>query len=202
MINLHTFRVAAGIALAMAAASVLAASAGQAAPDFTVPDTQGKPVHLSDFRGKFVVLEWTNPECPFVQRHYNTKNMPGLQKEFAPRDVVWLSIDSSNRTSSDFKTAPQLDTWMQAHGAAQKKILLDADSQTAKLYGAKTTPHMFVINPEGRIVYAGAIDDKPGAYGDETLKANNYVRTALNSAMAGATVEPANTTPYGCSVKY
>lgn len=202
MNKLRAFCVATGVAATVAAASAFAASAGQMAPDFTVPDTQGKPVHLSDFKGKFVVLEWTNPECPFVQRHYNSKNMPGLQKEFAPRDVVWLSIDSSNRSSSDFKTAPELDSWMHSHDAAQKKVLLDADSSIAKLYAAKTTPHMFVINPEGKIVYSGAIDDKPGARGDDTLKANNYVRTALNSAMTGAAVNPANTTPYGCSVKY
>jgi peroxiredoxin len=195
-------RSACAAVLAVVASAALAAAAGQAAPDFTVTDTQGKPVHLADYRGKFVVLEWTNPECPFVQRHYETHNMPGLQKEFGARDVVWLSIDSSNRSSSDFKTAPQLDQWMHAHDAAQKDVLLDADSNIAKLYGAKTTPHMFVVDPEGRIVYAGAIDDKPGASARDTSKANNYVRAALTVAMNGGTVSPANTTPYGCSVKY
>jgi peroxiredoxin len=191
-----------GAALAVVASAALAAAAGQTAPDFTITDTQGKPAHLADYRGKFVVLEWTNPECPFVQRHYETHNMPGLQKEFAARDVVWLSIDSSNRNSSDFKTAPQLDAWMRAHDAMQKRVLLDADSDVARMYGAKTTPHMFVVNPEGRIVYAGAIDDKPGASARDTPKANNYVRAALTTAMDGGRVDPANTTPYGCSVKY
>jgi len=191
-----------GAALAVAASAALAAAPGQAAPDFNVTDTQGKPVHLTDYRGKFVVLEWTNPECPFVQRHYETHNMPRLQKEFGAKDVVWLSIDSSNKSSSDYKTAPQLDKWMHQHDAAQKRVLVDADSRIAKMYGAKTTPHMFVVNPEGRIVYAGAIDDKPGASAADTPKANNYVRAALTTAMNGGTVDPANTTPYGCSVKY
>jgi peroxiredoxin len=190
------------LALATAASSALAAAAGQPAPDFTLTDTHGKAVHLSDYRGKYVVLEWTNPACPFVQRHYNTGNMPELQKEWGTKDVTWLSIDSSNRNSRDFKSAAELNTWMSAHQGSQKAVLIDSDSATARLYAAKTTPHMFVINPEGRIVYAGAIDDRPGASADETRKAKNYVRTALTAATGGAIVDPANTTPYGCSIAY
>jgi peroxiredoxin len=189
-------------AFAFAASALAAAAAGQTAPDFTLTDTHGKAVNLSDYRGKYVVLEWTNPDCPFVQRHYNTKNMPGLQKEWGARDVTWLSIDSSNRDSREFKTGAQLDAWMSAHEGSQKAVLIDGDSATARLYAAKTTPHMFVINPEGRIVYAGAIDDRPGASADETRKAKNYVRAALTAATGGATVDPANTTPYGCSIAY
>ena len=189
-------------ALATIATSALAAAAGQPAPDFTLTDTHGKAVHLADLRGKYVVLEWTNPDCPFVQRHYNTRNMPGLQKEWGGRDVTWLSIDSSSRDSSEYKTAAQLNTWMGAHEGAQKAVLIDSDSATARLYAAKTTPHMFVISPEGRIVYAGAIDDRPGASADETRKAKNYVRTALTAATGGAAIDPANTSPYGCSIKY
>ncbi|MDQ6923018.1 MAG: thioredoxin family protein, partial [Pseudomonadota bacterium] len=136
------------------------------------------------------------------QRHYNTRNMPGLQKEWGTRDVAWLSIDSSNRDSRDYKSAAQLNAWMSAHEGSQKAVLIDGDSATARLYAAKTTPHMFVINPEGRIVYAGAIDDRPRASSDETLKAKNYVRTALTAATGGAAVDPANTTPYGCSIAY
>jgi peroxiredoxin len=192
----------AALAFATAATSALAAAAGQTAPDFTLTDTHGKAVRLSDYRGKYVVLEWTNPDCPFVQRHYNTRNMPGLQKEWGTRDVTWLSIDSSNRDSREFKTGAQLDAWMSAHEGSQKAVLIDGDSATARLYAAKTTPHMFVINPEGRIVYAGAIDDRPGASADETRKAKNYVRTALTAATGGGAVDPANTTPYGCSIKY
>jgi len=199
----RVFAMASAVALATVASScALAAAAGQSAPDFTLTDTHGKAVHLADLKGKYVVLEWTNPDCPFVQRHYNTKNMPGLQKEWGARDVTWLSIDSSNRDSGDYKTAAQLNTWMGAHEGSQKAVLIDSDSATARLYAAKTTPHMFVINPEGRIVYAGAIDDRPGASSDETRKAKNYVRTALNAATGGTVVDPANTTPYGCSIKY
>jgi peroxiredoxin len=193
---------ASALGFATAASSALAAAAGQTAPDFALTDTHGKAVHLSDYRGKYVVLEWTNPDCPFVQRHYNTRNMPGLQKEWGSRDVTWLSIDSSSRDSRDFKTAAQLDSWMSAHEGSQKAVLIDSDSATARLYAAKTTPHMFVINPEGRIIYAGAIDDRPGASADETRKAKNYVRTALTAVTGGAAVDPANTTPYGCSIKY
>ena len=194
--------VASALAFTAAATSALAAAAGQPAPDFTLIDTHGKAVRLSDYRGKYVVLEWTNPDCPFVQRHYNTRNMPGLQKEWGTRDVTWLSIDSSNRDSRDYKSAAQLNAWMSAHEGSQKAVLIDSDSATAKLYAAKTTPHMFVINPEGRIIYAGAIDDRPGASSDETRKAKNYVRTALTAATGGAPVDPPNTTPYGCSIAY
>jgi peroxiredoxin len=195
--------IASALALtAVAGSSALAAAAGQTAPDFTLTDTHGNTVHLADLRGKYVVLEWTNPECPFVQRHYNTRNMPGLQKEWGARDVTWLSIDSSNRNGGDFKTAAQLNSWMGAHDGSQKAVLIDADSTTAKLYAAKTTPHMFVIDPQGRIVYAGAIDDRPGASAADTGKAKNYVRTALNEATSGAAVDPANTTPYGCAIQY
>ena len=193
------------VAFALAASSspaFAAAVAGQLAPDFALTDTHGKAVRLSDYRGKYVVLEWTNPDCPFVQRHYNTRNMPALQKEWGAHDVAWLSIDSSSRDSREFKTAAELNAWMGARDASQKAVLIDSDSATARLYAAKTTPHMFVINPDGRIIYAGAIDDRPRASADETTKAKNYVRTALTAATGGAAVDPASTTPYGCSIKY
>ena len=188
--------------LAIAANVSLAASAGQAAPDFTVADSNGKPVHLADYKGKFVVLEWTNPECPFVQKHYNSANMPALQKEWGAKDVVWLTVNSTNRSSSEFKTGAQMNSWMQSHAAAQKAVLSDADSATGAKYAAKTTPHMFVIDPKGDIVYAGAIDDKRSTRIEDTKTATNYVRVALNEAMAGKPVSTPNTTPYGCTVKY
>jgi peroxiredoxin len=188
--------------LAIAANISLAASAGQAAPDFTVADSNGKPVHLADYKGKFVVLEWTNPECPFVQKHYNSANMPALQKEWGAKDVVWLTVNSTNRSSSEFKTGAQMNSWMQSHAAAQKAVLIDADSATGAKYAAKTTPHMFVIDPKGEIVYAGAIDDKRSTRIEDTKTATNYVRVALNEAMAGKPVTTPNTIPYGCTVKY
>jgi peroxiredoxin len=180
----------------------LAATAGQGAPNFKLTDTQGKTVQLSDFKGRYVVLEWTNPQCPFVRNHYNTRNMQALQESWAPRGVVWLSIDSSNKSSWSFMAPSKLDTWMHERGAAQKAVLVDGESAVAKLYQAKTTPHMFVINPEGTIIYAGAIDDRPSTRPEDPLAAKNYVRTALTQATGGMTVTTANTTPYGCSIDY
>jgi peroxiredoxin len=180
----------------------LAATAGQTAPNFSLTDTQGKTVQLSDFKGRYVVLEWTNPQCPFVRNHYNTRNMQGLQAEWGPRGVVWLSIDSSNSSSWSFMQPAKLDAWMHEHGAAQKAVLVDSESTVAKLYQAKTTPHMFVIDPEGRVVYAGAIDDRPSTRPQDPAAAKNYVRTALTQATSGAAVTTTNTTPYGCSIDY
>jgi dipeptidyl aminopeptidase/acylaminoacyl peptidase len=185
-----------------AAMPVLAATAGQSAPNFTLVDTQGKSIQLSDFKGKYVVLEWTNPSCPFVRNQYRTRNMQGLQESWGPRGVVWLSLDSSNRSSSDYMPPVELGEWMQARGAAQKDVLIDPDSAVARLYQAKTTPHMFVINPEGTIVYAGAIDDRPSTQPEDPPVAHNYVRAALTEAISGMAVTTAASTPYGCSIKY
>ena len=186
------------LALSVAANVAVAASAGQAAPDFTVNDSAGNPVRLSDYKGKFVVLEWTNPECPFVQKHYNSANMQTLQKEAGARDVVWLSVNSTNKSSSEYKTGAQMSRGCAGRGA--EGVLIDADSATGR-YAAKT-PHMFVIDPKGEIVYAGAIDDKRSTRIEDAKTANNYVRVALNEAMAGKPVTTPNTTPYGCTVKY
>ena len=180
----------------------LAASAGQAAPNFTVTDTQGKAVQLSDFKGRYVVLEWTNPQCPFVRNHYNTKNMQALQADWGPRGVVWLAIDSTSKSSWEYMEPAKLDAWMHDRGAAQKAVLVDGDSAVARLYQAKTTPHMFVIDPAGKIVYAGAIDDRPSTRPADPPAAKNFVRTALTEATSGRTVAVADTTPYGCSIKY
>ena len=180
----------------------LAATAGQTAPNFSLTDTEGKMVQLSDFKGRYVVLEWTNPQCPFVLNHYNTRNMQGLQTEWGPRGVVWLSIDSSNKSSWSFMQPAKLDAWMHEQGATQKAVLVDGDSAVAKLYQAKTTPHMFVIDPDGRVVYAGAIDDRPSTRPQDPPAAKNYVRTALAQATSGAAVTTTHTTPYGCSIDY
>jgi len=189
------------LALALAAMGAAAAPSGPA-PDFNVADTSGKAVRLSDYKGKFVVLEWTNPECPFVRKHYDSQNMQGLQKEFGAKDVVWLAINSTNKSSGEFKTGAQMDAWLKTQGAAPKATLIDASSETGRAYAAKTTPHMFVVDPSGKIVYGGAIDDKRSANPADAKTANNYVRAALNESMAGKPVTVASTTPYGCSVKY
>jgi len=189
-------------ALAVVSAPALAATVGQPAPEFSAPDLAGKAVKLSDFRGKFVVLEWTNPECPYVRRHYDSGNMPSLQKEFAAKGVVWLAVNSSSPESGEFTPPEGMTKWVAAKGAAPTAVLIDKDGKVGRLYGARTTPHMYVIDPQGKLVYVGAIDDKRWANVEETKSAKNHVRAALGEAMAGKPVAVSATTPYGCSVKY
>ena len=179
-----------------------AAAPGQAAPDFSVNDAAGKPVKLSDYRGKHVVLEWTNPECPFVRKHYDSANMQGLQKQYGAKDVVWLAVNSTNRSHAEYSTGARMTAWMQQQGGAPMAVLIDDTSATGRAYVARTTPHMFVIDPAGKIVYAGAIDDKRSANPADTKTAKNFVRAALDESLAGKPVSVASTAPYGCSVKY
>jgi peroxiredoxin len=202
MMRTRVLSLLAGSILFGVAGVAAAVVSGAAAPGFTVTDTSGKPVALSDYKGKYVVLEWTNPECPFVRKHYSSGNMQGLQKEWGGRNVVWLSINSTNASHFEFKTPQQMNDWMKTQGAAAAATLLDSTSGTARAYAAKTTPHMFVVDPGGTIVYAGAIDDRRSANPADAKTANNYVRAALTEAMAGKPVTVASTTPYGCSVKY
>jgi peroxiredoxin len=179
-----------------------AAANGSAAPAFTITDTSGKPVSLADYKGKFVVLEWTNPECPFVRKHYSSGNMQGLQKEWGAKDVVWLAVNSTSASHPEFKTAAQMTDWLRSQNAAPAAALIDSTSATGRAYGARTTPHMFVIDPSGTLIYQGAIDDKRSANPADAKSANNYVRAALTEAMTGKPVSVASTPPYGCSVKY
>jgi peroxiredoxin len=197
--NWRTLVGALGFAAALPA---LAATAGQSAPNFTLMDTHGNAVELGNFKGKYVVLEWTNPGCPFVRNQYNTRNMQSLQESWGPRGVVWLAIDSSNRSSGDYMPPAKLGEWMQTRGAAQQAVLMDPESAVARLYQAKTTPHMFVISPAGTIVYAGAVDDRPSTRPEDPAAAHNYVSAALTEATGGRAVTTAASTPYGCSIKY
>ncbi len=199
--RLASLSFAVGIALA-ATFPALAVAPGANAPDFVVADTSGKAVKLSDYRGKFVVLEWTNPECPFVRKHYNSHNMQGLQQEYGAKDVVWLTINSTNQSHGEYKTPEQMSSWMRAQGAAPKATLIDGTSGTARSYSAKVTPHMFIVDPTGKLVYNGAIDDKRSTDVADVKIANNYVRAALTEAMAGKAVSVASTAPYGCTMKY
>ena len=192
----------AALACAAAVGLAYAAAPGAAAPEFAVADAAGKTVKLSDYRGKFVVLEWTNPECPFVRKHYGSRNMQDLQKEWGAKDVVWLSVNSTRQDHYEYKDGAQMQAWMAAQGGAPKAVLIDATSAAGRAYAAKTTPHMFVIAPDGRIVYNSAIDDRRSANPADAKLANNYVRAALTEARAGKPVSVASTTPYGCSVKY
>jgi peroxiredoxin len=179
-----------------AAASVAAAGVdvGDAAPDFTLADTEGTPVSLSDFEGKVVVLEWLNPDCPFVQRHYKAGTMKKLASAYAGKGVVWLTINSTHymdaAANAKFKAANDLPY----------PILVDQSGKVGHLYGAKTTPHMYLIDGGGKLVYIGAIDDDPR--GNRDQPATNYVAAALDQILAGKAVTIAETKPYGCSVKY
>lgn len=178
-----------------------AVAVGQAAPEFSVLDTAGKTHRLSDYQGKLVVLEWTNPGCPFVQKHYSG-NMQGLQKEAAGKGVVWLAINSTETGSGDYLAPARLASWMRDKQAAATATLMDASGSIGQLYGARTTPHMYIISPQGQLVYAGAIDSVASARVDDIRTATNYVRQGLNEALAGKAVSVATSRAYGCSIKY
>lgn len=178
------------------------ASIGKTAPDFTLTDLHGKARHLSDYRGKFVVLEWNNPDCPFVNKHYGSGNMQALQREYGKKGVVWLTINSSAKGKQGYYEPAALEKWLGSEKWAAQAYLRDTDGKVGRLYGAKTTPNMFVIDPKGTLIYAGAIDDKPSTKKADVATAKNYVRACLDAAMAGKTVAVHATVPYGCSVKY
>lgn len=189
-------------ALLAAGAVQAAATVGQPAPDFTLQDTTGKTVRLSDFKGKHVVLEWTNPGCPFVRKHYDSGNMQTTQKDALDKGVVWLSVNSTEKAHLDYLEPAKLMAWKQERKALPTAVLMDEDGTVGKRYGARTTPHMYIVNPQGQLVYAGGIDSIPSARVADIDKATNYVKTGLAEALAGKPISAATTQPYGCSVKY
>ena len=190
------------LAVAAAPAAALAVKVGEPAPAFTATDSNGKSVSLAQFKGKYVVLEWHNQGCPFVVKHYGSGNLPKLQKEWTAKQVVWLAIISSAPGKQGFVDGKGANQDMQGHSAAPTATLLDPKGEVGRLYGAKTTPHMFVINPQGQLIYNGAIDDKSSADPADIPGAKNYVTQALSEALAGKPVSQPTTPPYGCSVKY
>lgn len=175
---------------------------GNTAPDFTLPDADGKNCKLADLRGKFVVLEWFNDGCPFVKKHYDSENMQKLQKTYTKKGVTWLSVVSSAPGKQGYHSGKELKAIMRERNASPSAVLIDEDGQVGRLYGAKTTPQMFVINPRRILVYAGAIDDKPDTDAGSIGKAKNYLKEALDKSLAGKEVAISSTKPYGCSVKY
>lgn len=190
------------IAALLLAASPFRNDAPAAAPAFTLSDVAGKSHSLSDYRGKYVVLEWTNFGCPFVRKHYNSGHMQELQKKYTGKDVVWLSICSSAPGKEGYYEPAAAATAVKEHEAAPTAYLLDPTGTVGKLYGARTTPHMFVIDPAGNIIYQGAIDNRRSTEVADIAGATNYVEQALNESMAGQPVTTPLTQPYGCSVKY
>lgn len=180
-----------------------AATVGEPAPAFELKDTQGRTVKLSDFKGKHVVLEWTNPGCPFVVKHYGAQNMQALQKEAKARQVVWLSINSTARGHHDHLAPGVLqDKLVKDWSAVPTAVLMDEAGTVGQAYAARTTPHMYVIDPAGKLVYAGGIDDKRSANPADIPGAKNFVRAALADSLAGKPVATPTAAPYGCSIKY
>jgi peroxiredoxin len=177
-------------------------SSGQMAPDFALTDIDGKQQKLSTYKGKYVVLEWFNSECPFVQKHYESGNMQALQKKFAGKGVVWLTINSTNPNSSNYRDpagSREIAKSWKLHSAA---LMLDSDGKVGRMFGATATPHMWVIEPSGKVIYAGAIDDKASFRQDDVKTAKNFVASALEESLAGRPIGVAAAPAYGCSIKY
>jgi AhpC/TSA family len=179
-----------------------AVAVGQPAPAFSATDTSGKTVSLSEFKGKHVVLEWVNPGCPYVRKHYDSANMQGTQKEATGKGVVWLAVNSTHTGASDYLAPAALAGWMKSQGAAASATLMDVEGKVGRAYGARTTPHMYVIDPQGTLIYAGAIDSKRSSNPADVKTATNYVKQALGESLAGKPVSQPTTQAYGCSVKY
>ncbi len=175
---------------------------GKPAPDFTLSGQDGKPVTLSKLKGKWVVLEWFNKDCPFVRKHYGSQNMQGLQKKYAAKGVAWYSIISSKPGKQGHLTAKEAADEMKTAGMSSTAILLDPKGDVGRSYQAKTTPHMYVVDPKGVLVFMGGIDDKPTADAADIKGARNHVAAALDEGMAGKKISVPTTKPYGCSVKY
>ena len=191
--------------LLFASAPVFAAQeaeVGKTAPDFTLTDTYGHQQRLGNYRGKIVVLEWTNHECPYVRKHYGSGNMQALQKEAVAQDVIWFSIVSSAKGQQGYTDMDQANAVIAETGAMARARLLDFDGAVGRLYGAKTTPQMFVIDRDGILAYSGAIDDAPSTDPATLANAHNYIRAALADLKTGRPVKTPLTHPYGCSIKY
>jgi len=192
-----------GLALCVVAASAQAVPAiGQKAPAFTGKDAAGKTISLGDYAGKTVVLEWTNHECPFVKKHYESGNMQSLQKEMTGKGVVWLTVVSSAPGKQGHVSAAQANELTRSRDAAPSDVILDEDGKIGMAYGATATPQMVVITPKQTVAYMGAIDSIPSAKPSDIPKADNYVRAAYDAVAAGKPVQVAQTKAYGCSVKY
>lgn len=180
----------------------LGADVDASAPDFTLLNTAGEQVALSDYKGKYVVLEWTNHLCPYVQKHYSGGNMQGLQEKYTDKDVVWLSIISSAPGKQGYVSADEAESLTDDRNAAPTEVLFDPEGNVGKMYNAKTTPHMYIIDPEGMLRYAGAIDSIKSANPADIAKATNYLDQGMMELLSGKAVSQKMTVPYGCTIKY
>lgn len=183
-------------------ATAYAVEPGDAAPAFSVKNVKGQEVSLADQKGKVVVLEWINYECPYVKKHYGSGNLPKLQEKYTGKDVVWISINSSAEGAQGYLAGSDLAARSEKEGNKASQIVLDPDGKVGKAYGAKTTPHLIVIDKDGKVAYNGALDSKATTDVADIDSADNYVAAALDAVLAGKTVETAKTAPYGCGVKY
>ena len=190
------------LVLAVCVLPALSLTPGTQAPDFKGTDSNGVTHTLSQYRGKYIVLEWANKGCPYEQKHYLSGNMEALQKEWTDKGVVWLSILSSAPGEQGNVTPAEENQYLKTMHAAPTAAILDPSGGIGHLYQAKTTPHIFIIDPKGKLIYQGAIDDKPTTDLSDVQHAHNYLNEALNAAMAGKPVPMASTRPYGCAVKY
>jgi len=196
------FILAVSSAALLTVVSMAQVKVGDPAPAFTAADSHGQAQKLDQYRGKYVVLEWHNHNCPFTKKQYSSGNMQGLQKEWTAKGVVWFTVISSAPGADGYVTADEENAYVSQVHAAPSAVLLDPDGKLGHMYNAKTTPHMFVIDPQGKVIYEGAIDNRPTPDPDDVKGAENYVSDALLASMAGKAVNPAYTRPYGCSVKY
>jgi peroxiredoxin len=179
-----------------------ASKVGEAAPQFKSVDAYNKTISLNDFKGQWVVLEWYNKDCPYVKKHYGSKNMQKLQKKFTDKKVVWLTVLSSAKDKQGYLDAKEAQAHIKDSGLNATHLILDSSGEVGKLYKAKTTPHMYVVNPEQKLVYAGAIDDNSSSDPKVIPTSKNYIDLALSAGLENKTIETASTPPYGCSVKY
>lgn len=186
----------------LAAVAYAAVTPGATAPEFTLTAIDGRPVTLTQFRGKYVVLEWFNSECPFVQKHYTSGNMQKLQSKYTSNGIVWLAINSTTPEHSNYRDAKRSAQIVSQWKANPTALLLDPEGSVGQAYDARTTPHMYIIDPQGKLVYRGGIDDKPSFSTRDIPDAKNYVAAALDELLSGKTVSENDTRPYGCSVKY
>lgn len=175
---------------------------GTQAPDFEYTDVEGNTGKLSDLRGKYVIVEWFNHGCPFVAKHYDSKKMQGLQEEYTATDVVWIAVNSTSKGHGDYRDPEQSKSNAEKHGTSATHIVIDDQGDIGKLYGAKTTPHIFIVNPEGILIYQGAADNIKSTDTEDIAKATNYIDLAMTEALTPKELTNPETKPYGCSVKY
>jgi AhpC/TSA family protein len=202
MKRLLVIRIVVALTVALALECAWAARVGDRAPDFTATDSNGKVHKLSEYAGKYVVLEWHNRGCPYTAKHYDSGNMQRLQQEWTGRGVIWLTVISSAPGKQGYVTASDENAFLKESNAAPTAVLLDSAGALGHLYDAKTTPQMFIISPDGTLIYNGAIDDRATTDAGDINGAKNYVSHALGEALAGKPVSNPSTRPYGCSVKY